>query len=236
MAEKVGSVSLPPPGSADTMGDVQRRTVLIPLFDGVQTLDFTGPLEVLHGSGGYRVATASLDRRPVRSSSGLLVTPDTDLGSAAPPHTLLVPGGSGTRAPDPALVAWLREADTHTAWTASVCSGSLILAAAGLLTGRRATTHWIATDTLGALGAVPSAERYVIDGKYATAAGVSAGIDLALHLAGRLAGDTVAKAVQLAIEYDPQPPYDSGRLAGADQEVIDAIRSGSQPLLYGDRR
>lgn len=114
--------------------------------------------------------------------------------------------------------------------------GSLVLAAAGLLTGRRATTHWGVTDTLKALGAVPTAERHVVDGKYATAAGVSAGIDLALFLAGRLAGDTVAQAVQLAIEYDPQPPYDSGSPAKADRGVLDVIRSRSRSIFHEDRR
>ena len=167
------------------MGDMQKRTVLIPLFDGVQSLDFAGPLEVLHGSGGYDIATASLDGRPIRSSSGLLITPDTDLGSAATPHTLLVPGGQGTRAPHPELVAWLRAADADTERTVSVCTGAILLAEAGLLDGRRATTHWNYSETFARRFPAVTVDPdpiFVRDGKYATSAGVTSGIDLALAL------------------------------------------------------
>ena len=213
--------------------------IAILVYDGFTALDAVGPYEVLGRLPGAEVVFVAEQAGPVRADSGALsLVAEASLADVPRPDLLLVSGGPGTErllAPGP-VHDWLREADAHTAWTASVCSGSLILAAAGLLTGRRATTHWMSTDTLGALGAVPSAERYVIDGKYATAAGVSAGIDLALHLAGRLAGDTVAKAIQLVIEYDPQPPYDSGSLDRADRKVVDVIRSGSQPLLYGDRR
>jgi len=213
--------------------------IAVLIYDRFTALDAVGPYEVLGRLPGAEVVFVAEQAGPVRTDSGgLSLVAEAALADVRRPDLVLVSGGPGTEpllAPGPVL-DWIREVDAHTAWTTSVCSGSLILAAAGLLAGRRATTHWIATDTLRALGAVPSAERYVIDGKYATAAGVSAGIDLALHLAGRLAGDTVARAIQLAIEYDPQPPYDSGSLDGADQEVVDVIRSGSQPLLYGDRR
>ena len=114
-----------------------------------------------------------------------------------------------------------------------MCTGSLILAAAGLLSGRRATSHWLALDELGWLGAAPVSERVVFDGKYVTAAGVSSGIDMALALAGRIAGDEVAQAIQLMIEYDPQPPYDAGSPDRAPAEIVRTLRSGSRFLLTG---
>jgi transcriptional regulator GlxA family with amidase domain len=143
------------------------------------------------------------------------------------PDVLLVPGGPGMAdllADQPALDS-LRRIDAATTWTTSVCSGSLLLAAAGLLTGRRATSHWICLDQLSAFGAHPAEERVVIDGKYATAAGVSAGIDLALHLAGRMAGDEIAKAIQLVVEYDPEPPYAAGSTATAPAALVAALRA-----------
>ncbi len=123
-----------------------------------------------------------------------------------------MPGGPGQAAlmEDGPVHEWLRAAHETSTWTASVCTGSLILAAAGLLEGRRATSHWLALEELGRLGAEPTAERVVFDGKLVTAAGVSAGIDMALALAARIAGEQVAQAIQLGIEYDPQPPFDAG--------------------------
>jgi len=122
------------------------------------------------------------------------------------------------------LHAWLRKADETSTVTASVCTGSLILASAGLLDGRRATTHWLAHDDLRKFGAVPTAERVVVDGSYVTAAGVSAGIDMALALTGRLVGDEAAKTIQLGIEYDPRPPYDNGNAATAAPATVEAVR------------
>jgi transcriptional regulator GlxA family with amidase domain len=119
---------------------------------------------------------------------------------------------------------WLRAADQHTSWTTSVCSGSLILAAAGLLAGRKATSHWMVLDRLAEHGARAARKRVVLDGKYVTAAGVSAGIDMALTLAGRIAGRERAEAIQLMLEYDPQPPYAAGSPEAADQDLVTRLR------------
>ncbi|MGV9451969.1 GlxA family transcriptional regulator [Streptomyces sp. NPDC003635] len=167
-----------------------QRTVLLVLFDGVQSLDVTGPLEVFTGAekqtpGTYGIRTASLDGGPVRSSSGLTLVPDTSLAEASEPHTLLVPGGQGTRVPDPRLTAWLREHGPRAERLVSVCTGAILLAEAGLLDGRRATTHWAYCAKLArdhpAVEVDPD-PIYVRDGPVSTSAGVTAGIDLALAL------------------------------------------------------
>ncbi|MFD8671966.1 GlxA family transcriptional regulator [Streptomyces seoulensis] len=166
------------------------RTVLLVLFDDVQSLDVTGPLEVFTGAerlapSSYRMRTASLDGGPVRTSSGLMLVPDLALTSAPDPHTLLVPGGAGTRRPDPALVEWLRARAPGATRLVSVCTGALLLAAAGLLDGRRATTHWAYCDRLARDHPAVTVEPepiYVRDAHVATSAGVTSGIDLALAL------------------------------------------------------
>ncbi|MEU9157900.1 GlxA family transcriptional regulator [Streptomyces sp. NPDC048417] len=180
-----------------------QRTVLVVLFDGVQSLDVTGPVEVFTGAevqtpGSYRIRTASLDGAPVRTSSGLTVVPDTALAEAPEPHTLLVPGGQGTRRSDPALVDWLREHGPRTGRLVSVCTGAILLAAAGLLDGHRATTHWAYCDKLArdhpAVDVDPD-PIYVRDGRVATSAGVTSGIDLALALVEEDLGRDVALTV-----------------------------------------
>ncbi|MEU5182439.1 GlxA family transcriptional regulator [Streptomyces longwoodensis] len=167
-----------------------QRTVLLVLFDGVQSLDVTGPLEVFAGAerqtpGTYRIRTASLDGAPVRTSSGLTLVPDGSLTGARDPHTLLVPGGEGTRAPDPELTAWLRAHGPRARRLVSVCTGAILLAGAGLLDGRRVTTHWSYCAKLARDHPSVTVEPdpvYVRDGHVATSAGVTAGIDLALAL------------------------------------------------------
>ncbi|MFE7240253.1 GlxA family transcriptional regulator [Streptomyces sp. NPDC057580] len=180
-----------------------QRSVLVVLFDGVQSLDVTGPMEVFAGASRfpdvtYGLRTASLDGAPVRTSVGLTLVPDGSLADAEPPHTLLVPGGQGTRHPDPALVDWLRTQALHAERLVSVCTGALLLAAAGLLDGRRVTTHWVVAEHLAR--AYPDVEVdpdpiFVRDGKLATSAGVTAGIDLSLALVEEDFGRQVALTV-----------------------------------------
>ncbi|MER6031451.1 GlxA family transcriptional regulator [Streptomyces sp. NPDC001851] len=180
-----------------------QRTLLFVLFDGVQSLDVTGPLEVFAGAethtpGTYRVRTASLDGGPVRTSSGLTLVPDEALAAARDPHTLLVPGGQGTRAPDPRLIEWLRAHGPRADRLVSVCTGAVLLAAAGLLDGRRATTHWAYCDKLARdhpAVTVDPEPIYVRDGDVATSAGVTSGIDLALALVEEDLDRDVALAV-----------------------------------------
>lgn len=180
-----------------------QRSVLVVLFDGVQSLDVTGPMEVFAGAARfpdvtYDLRTASLDGAPVRTSVGLTLVPDGSLADAEPPHTLLVPGGQGTRAPDPALVDWLRVHAPHAERLVSVCTGALLLAEAGLLDGHRATTHWVVAEHLART--YPAVEVdpdpiFVRDGKLATSAGVTAGIDLSLALVEEDFGRQIALTV-----------------------------------------
>ena len=180
-----------------------QRTVLFVLFDDVQSLDVTGPLEVFAGAekhtpGTYRIRTASLDGGPVRTSAGLTVVPDQALADAPDPHTLVVPGGQGTRRPDPGLTDWLRERGPRAERLVSVCTGAILLAAAGLLDGRRATTHWAYCDKLAhdhPAVAVDPDPIYVRDGHVATSAGVTSGIDLALALVEEDLGRDIALGI-----------------------------------------
>ena len=205
--------------------------IAILLYDKFTALDAIGPYEVLSRLPGASVAFIAPEPGPVRTDNGMLTLhAERSLDDMREPDVVLVPGGPGevaARAGGAAL-DWLRGADRTSTWTTSVCTGSLILAAAGLLDGRRATTHWLAFDELARLGAEPVDERVVFDGKLVTAAGVSAGIDMALALAARIAGDTVAQAIQLGIEYDPQPPFDAGSRHKAPAEIVELLRSRSR--------
>ncbi|MEV3987899.1 DJ-1/PfpI family protein [Streptomyces sp. NPDC049837] len=197
--------------------------IAILLYPGFTTLDAVGPFELISHLPGAETVFVAKEAGPVRNDQGnLALVADRALAEVPSPDILLVPGGPETREAvnDPELLDWLRAADATSTWTTSVCTGSLLLAAAGLLKGRRATTHWLAMDELRALGAEPTGERVVFDGKYVTAAGVSSGIDMALHLLGRIAGDEVAQTVQLLTEYDPQPPYHAGSPEKAPAEIV----------------
>jgi transcriptional regulator GlxA family with amidase domain len=208
--------------------------VTIVLYDRFTALDAVGPYEVLSSLPGAEVVFAARMPGPVVNEKGTLrLTADAALADVLRPDVIVVPGGPGQNAhmADGALLGWLRAADSGSAWTTSVCTGSLLLASAGLLKARRATTHWLAMDKLAGLGAVPATGRVVTDGKYVTAAGVSAGLDMALALAGKLAGDAVAQSVQLALEYDPQPPYQAGSPATAPQAIVGALRARRDQIL-----
>ncbi|MFW6690776.1 DJ-1/PfpI family protein [Streptomyces sp. MAR4 CNX-425] len=212
--------------------------IAIVLYDRLTALDAVGPYEILARLTGAEVVTVAETRGPVRNDVGSLsMTADAALDEVPRPGIVVVPGGPGQVAQmaDGPLHEWLRDAGEHALWLTSVCTGSLILGAAGLLRGRRATSHWLALDQLRAYGAEPARERVVFDGGVVTAAGVSAGIDMGLALVGRLQGDTMAQAVQLAAEYDPRPPYDAGAPEKAPAEVVRLLRSRSRFVLEGVR-
>lgn len=199
----------------------------IPMYDRFTALDAIGPYEVLSRLPDARVTWLAHEPGLVRTDNGMLALEATAAFEDLPtPDVIVVPGGTGTRAllEDERLLAWLRGAHAASTWTTSVCTGSLLLAAAGILDGVPATTHWLELEALGDLGAVPTDERVVFDGKIVTAAGVSSGIDMALALAGRVAGDLYAQAIQLLIEYDPQPPYDAGSTAKAGPDLTGLVR------------
>ena len=187
--------------------------IAILIFDKLTALDAVGPYEILSRLPGADLRFVAKEPGPKRTDTGALaVTADVALADLTDPEILLVPGGEGNRPllDDEEVLGWVRAAHASSTWTTSVCTGSLVLGAAGVLEGKRATSHWAYREQLGAFGAEPVAERVVVDGKVVTAAGVSAGIDMALHLAGLVAGEEVARAIQLGIEYDPDPPFDSG--------------------------
>ena len=205
--------------------------IAIVLFPRLTVLDAIGPYQTLDHLPGGEVVFVAEQAGPVRDETGQLgLVADAALAEVPHPDVVVVPGGPGTDALTGGgpVADWLRAVDQSTTWTTSVCTGSLTLAAAGLLTGRRATSHWTAMEQLARFGAVPVTERVVFDGKYATAAGVSAGIDMGLTLAGRIAGDEVAQSIQLMMEYDPQPPYDAGSPDKAPAAVTQRFRDRSR--------
>jgi transcriptional regulator GlxA family with amidase domain len=161
----------------------------------------------------------------------LTLLPESLFSQLTDPEVVVVPGGRGTRRlmGDESMLGWLRRAHQSSRWTTSVCTGSLLLAAAGLLAGLQATTHWLELDTLSRFGAQPMGRRVVEQGKVMTAAGVSAGIDMALILAARIAGEETARAIQLGIEYDPRPPFDSGSPMTASRELVERVRIAAGP-------
>ena len=208
--------------------------IAIPLFDGITALDAIGPYEVLSRLPQARVRFVAETPGPKRTDNKQLALVADDPLSAVPrPEILMVPGGFGTRrlmTPNP-LLDWIRTAHETTQWTTSVCTGSLLLGAAGLLKGLEATTHWAALDTLKELGAKPTLQRVVMQGKIVTAAGVSSGIDMALTLTAKIAGDEFAQAVQLGIEYDPQPPFDCGSPTKAPAHIVEGLRARTRARM-----
>jgi len=200
--------------------------ISILLYDGFTALDAIGPYEVLRSVPGWEVEFVASQRGEVRTDSGAVgLTADRSMEEVGAPEIVLVPGGIGTREKmaDEEILTWLRRVDETSKWTTSVCTGSLLLAAAGLLEGKRATGHWAWLEPLKEFGAEPVGGRYVEDGKVITAAGVSAGIDMALYLVGREVGPDVAQAIQLGIEYDPDPPFDAGSPEKAPAPIVELV-------------
>ena len=201
--------------------------VAVALYDRFTALDAVGPYEVLSRLPDSKLTFVGHEVGPVRTDNDrLAMHVDAVFEDIPEPEVIVVPGGWGTRAllEDERILSWIRHAHEHTQWTTSVCTGSLLLGAAGVLDGLEATSHWLELDTLAEYGAAPTGRRVVEQGKVITAAGVSSGIDMGLTLAAKIAGDDFAKTIQLLIEYDPEPPFDSGSPAKADDEIVENLR------------
>ncbi|QCO14437.1 DJ-1/PfpI family protein [Azospirillum brasilense] len=203
------------------------------LFPNVTQLDLTGPYEVLARVPGAQVHLLWKTLDPVRSDTGLTILPTNTFAEAPPLDLLLVPGGGGINAllTDEEVMSFLEERASSTRYLSGICTGSLVLGAAGLLEGRRAGTHWASREFLAAFGATQVAERVVVDGTLFTGGGVTAGIDVALRIVGEMFGADTAKRVQLSIEYDPQPPFDAGSPDGAGEAVTADLLARMRPML-----
>ena len=197
--------------------------VVFTLFEGMTPLDLVGPFQIFAMAPDFEVTLAASTAGPKTTDSGMIIHADKALRDVDGADIIVVPGTSRPDLPlaDQVLLDWLRTHAPRARWTTSVCSGALVLGAAGVLQGKRATTHWLALEGLRAYGAEPTSERVVFDGAVVTAAGVSAGIDMALSLLARVANPTVAQAVQLGIEYDPQPPFSAGSPKSAGPKIVE---------------
>ena len=202
--------------------------VAIPLYDRFTALDAVGPYEVIQRIPGAEITWLAHAPGLVGTDTGQLrLHADAAFEDLPDPDIVVVPGGTGTHdfLEDERLVGWIRKAHETSQWTTSVCTGSLLLGAAGVLDGLEATSHWLDIDFLERYGASPTDRRVVEQGKVITAAGVSSGIDMGLVLAARIAGPEVAQAIQLGIEYDPQPPFDAGSVEKASPEIVELVRA-----------
>jgi transcriptional regulator GlxA family with amidase domain len=195
-------------------------------YEGMTALDVAGPHEILCRLPGVSVKRVAQSAGKITTDSGLILNADYSISNVTHADILFIPGAGNatTLRKYPEILEWVRRIHSETKWTTSVCTGSLILGAAGILSGVKATTHWAALDRLNQWGAYPVQERIVESGKIITAAGVSAGIDMALALAAKISGERVAKSLQLGIEYDPEPPFDSGSPKKADPELLESLR------------
>ncbi|WP_260981279.1 DJ-1/PfpI family protein [Curtobacterium pusillum] len=222
--------------AADPGHDPDEVRIAFLLFPDLTQLDLTGPAQVLTRVPGARVEYVAATLDPVPSDCGLALVPTTTIADASPADVLVVPGGDGAfdAMLDPEVIGFVRREADRATWVTSVCTGAFVLGAAGLLAGKRATTHWASKPMLAAFGAQPVDDRVVDDGSVVTAAGVSAGIDMALWLAAELAGQPAAEAIQLQIEYDPQPPFDAGSATRADTRIVTAARAAAEEAR-GDR-
>ncbi len=201
--------------------------IAVLLFDGITALDAVGPYEILQRLPGWEVKHVAREPGPQRTDNrSLALVADHGLDDVPRPEILVVPGGFGSEQEmrEEATLEWVRHAHATSRYTTSVCTGSFILAAAGVLKGLRATTHWTRLDDLRPFGVEPTSERVVEQGKVITAAGVSSGIDMALRTAQLVAGDDVAQGIQLSVEYDPQPPFDAGSVEKAPARVLERVR------------
>jgi cyclohexyl-isocyanide hydratase len=203
------------------------------LFPGLTQLDLTGPFEFLHRVPDAEVHLVWKNLEPVRATSGMRILPTKTLGDCPAIDVLVVPGGFGTaqQMADPAVLDWLATSGRRARYVTSVCTGALLLGAAGLLDGYEATTHWAYLDLLPALGARPVRRRVVIDRNRITGGGVTAGIDFGLRLVAELAGERVAQAIQLGLEYDPEPPFRRGHPDVAEPAVVDIVRKSLEPSV-----
>jgi transcriptional regulator GlxA family with amidase domain len=200
--------------------------IAILVFDNYTALDIAGPYDVLNKLPGAEIIFVAPEKREYRDPYGFRISADLSLDGVADTDILLIPGGPGidNLLKDNKVIDWIQRMDKTTQWTVSVCNGSLLLAEAGLLNGKNCTTHWRRKEQLGKYNVSVKDERYVQDGKFMTSAGVSAGIDMALYLVSKIAGDNAARMIQLAIEYDPQPPFDSGSPHKVPKEMIDKLK------------
>ncbi len=203
------------------------------VFERVTQLDLTGPFEVFASLRDAELLLISHQLTPVHSDRGLVLTPTSTYATSPPCHILVVPGGPGinTLLNDQPTLEFLQRASLTSRYLTSVCTGSLLLAAAGLLQGHRAATHWNAHTFLAQLGAIPVAERTVIDGPFVTGGGVTAGIDFALTLVAHIYGQDLAERIQLSLEYQPNPPFNSGSPETARPEILAAYQTEALPMI-----
>jgi cyclohexyl-isocyanide hydratase len=210
--------------------EAKTRQVNIVLVPRMVQLDVTGPFEVLARVPGWNVSLVAATLEPVRTELGLRIVPDVTREQAAPADLLVVPGGTGVDFAmlDPAWIAFVQRQAASADHVFGICTGSLLLAAAGVLQGRHAGGHWQARDLLAKFGVTPSDERLTIDGKYYTSGGVTSGIDVALRVFADLEGEMVARKIQLAIEYDPHPPFSGGTPFTSPPEIVQAVLDDSR--------
>lgn len=208
------------------MDTIMITKIVILLFDNYTALDIVGPYEVLNKLPNSKIYLVGLEKKEYKDTYGLKISTDYSIDEISQADILLIPGGFGIDdlLKNKEIIYWVQKIDSTTKWTVSVCNGSLLLAQAGLLNGKNCTTHWRRKDQLKNYDVIVKDERYVQDGKIITSAGVSAGIDMALYLVSKVAGDQTAKMIQLAIEYDPKPPFDCGSPGKVPKEMIDKLK------------
>jgi cyclohexyl-isocyanide hydratase len=216
----------------EVQGMAPQRLIGMLIFPRLTQLDMTGPYEVLARLPNTAVHLVAHTLDPVKTDRGMMIVPTVTFADCPPLDVVMVPGGPGQQdlMEDPVALEFLQRQAATAKYVTSVCTGSLVLAAAGLLKGKRATCHWAAIEHLALLGAIPASERVVVDGNIVTGAGVASGIDFALALAAILESEQVAREIQLQIEYDPAPPFNSGSPRTASAEMVEALRGRLAPL------